>query len=173
MKKLLLSVVSFSFLFWGCAEGPMGPQGISGPEGQPGINILGQVFEVTNVNLTAANNYRQYFDFNKPIEESDKILMYFLHEVDNGTDVWRLLPQTYFTSTGGTYIYNFDFTRNDFSVFLNGNVNLASLPNNSRNGLVFRAVVIPADFANKVNTNDYQAVIRGLNMQENNVVSLK
>src|SRR5690625_6548973 len=77
-------------------------KGDRGPQGPAGINILGQVFEVT-VNFNSGNNFSNFIDFPSNVEvyESDAVLVYLLEEVvDGDVDVWTPLPQTYFTEFG-------------------------------------------------------------------------
>ena len=86
MKKIvfLLAIVS-TFVFTAC-EGDPGPPG---PQGEPGINILGKVFEAT-VDFTAGNDFRQLVTIPSSIEvfESDVILVYWLEDVVSDGKRW-------------------------------------------------------------------------------------
>ncbi|TDI75295.1 MAG: collagen-like protein, partial [Bacteroidetes bacterium] len=73
MKKIfLLIAIAGSLIFSSCEGDP-------GPQGEPGINILGQVFEVT-VNFTAGNDFSRLVTIPSNVEvfESDVILVYWL-----------------------------------------------------------------------------------------------
>ena len=142
MKKLfLLLFLSTSISFISC-EGPQGP---------PGINILGQVFEVT-VNLNQSNNFSKLVEFplNVEVFESDVILVYLLEGTtpgnDGAIDIWSQLPQTYFLNQG-TLLYSFDHTFLDVNLFLDGNFDLNTLGAEFTNNQTFRIAVVPSEFA--------------------------
>ncbi|MDG1063910.1 MAG: hypothetical protein P8O93_05640 [Flavobacteriaceae bacterium] len=141
MKYLLTLILSIT-LFASC-EGP------EGPAGRPGINILGQVFEV-NINLNTANNFEQVVTIPSDIEvyESDALIVYRYEGSFNGADIWTPLPATYFDSFGGTFLYTFNHTYYDLKFFLDGNFNLSVLTPNWTQNQVFRVVLVPAEFAN-------------------------
>ena len=158
-KLLLLFILS---LFIVACEGDEGP---AGPQGPPGTNILGQVFEVT-VNFTPSNDYRSVIEFPQDIEvfESDIVMVYLLEtQVDDPSgpvDVWAPLPQSFFLDNGGELVYNFNHTFLDVSLFLDGNVNLDTVPFDFIENQVFRIAILPADFANDSNVSlfDYNSV---------------
>lgn len=144
--KTLVLLLTTLFIVSSC-EGPMGPPGIPGEDGD---SILGSVFEIEG-DFKAANDYQLYFDFpnNFKVYDSDVVLVYILWEVVNvngkNTDVWRLLPQTRFIDNG--YIqYNFDYTVNDVRVFLETSFDYADLLPAETQDQVFRIAVLPADF---------------------------
>ncbi len=174
MKNLFKGVLMFSILGFFACEGPPGPPGIPGPQGQAGVNIVGEVFEIEGVNFTTNNGFRSnFYEFTVPIEPSDKLLVYILWEVDNGTDVWRALPQTLFDFPDGIFTYNFDFTRFDFSFFMDGNFNLSLLPVEYTLNQVFRVVVFPANFPNgRLDLSNYDAVMKYLGKSEKDIVQL-
>jgi hypothetical protein len=128
-----------------------GDQGPPGPQGEPGINILGQVFEVT-VDFTPGNGYSRLIQFPSNVEvfESDAVLVYLLEDVvpgnGGGIDVWSQLPQTFFVDQG-TLIYNFDYTFLDVRLFLDANFNLDTLGSAFTNDQTFRIAVVPSEFA--------------------------
>lgn len=110
------------------------------------------------------NNYSNLITFPYTIYNSDMVLVYHLYEVSNGQDVWRLLPQTYYFTNGGELDYNFDFTTNDVQIFMDANFDMATLDSSWTSGQVFRIVIVPGYFGNKmtlapVDFNDYNAVI--------------
>ncbi len=146
MKNILLFfAVSTTLLFTACEGDP-------GPQGEPGINILGQVFEA-NVDFTAANNFEQLVVFPSNVEvfESDVILVYWLEDVvsdgNGGTlDVWSQLPQTIYTSEG-SFQYTFNHTFLDVLLFLQADFDLTLLGNGFTNDQIFRIAVVPSEFA--------------------------
>ena len=145
MKKLFILFALVSVSFFSSCEGDRGPQG------EPGINILGQVFEVT-VDFGPGNDYSRLISVPANIEvfESDAILVYLLEDVvpdGNGgsLDVWSQLPQTIFVSQG-TLVYNFDHTFVDVRLFLDGNFNLDTLGSEFTNDQTFRIAVVPSEY---------------------------
>ncbi len=142
MKNILLFfALSATVLFTSC-EGP------EGPPGEPGINILGQVFETT-VNFSANNDFSQIVTYpsNVVVYESDVILVYLLEGVtSNGDDVWSQLPQTFFPPQG-TLVYSFDHTFFDVRLFLDSNFDLTTLGSEFTNNQTFRIAVVPSEFA--------------------------
>ena len=147
MKKIfLLIAITGSLIFASCEGDP-------GPPGAPGINILGQVFEVT-VNFTAGNDFSRLVTIPSNVEvfESDVILVYWLEDViPDGTggtiDVWSQLPQTIYLDGGGSFQYTFNHTFIDVLLFLQGDVDLTTLGNGFTIDQVFRIAIVPSEFA--------------------------
>lgn len=124
-------------------------KGDRGPQGPPGTNILGKVFETT-VNFNSANNFGVFIDFPNNVEvfESDAVLVYLLEEiVDGDIDVWTPLPQTYFTDYG-TMIYSFNQSFLDLKIFLDADFPLGNLSSTFTQNQTFRIAVVPSEFAN-------------------------
>lgn len=63
-------------------------------------DTISEVYEVSNVNFTATNDYNPLIPLNPAIFSSDMVLLYRLSGVDNGEDVWKLTPETYFSLMG-------------------------------------------------------------------------
>ncbi len=153
MKHLILFLAATSTLLFSSCKGD------TGPPGADGVNILGQVFEVT-VDFTPGNDYSNLITIPSNIEvyESDAILVYLLEDVvsdgaGGSLDVWSQLPQTFFVDQG-TLTYNFDHTFLDVRLFLDANFNLDLLGSVFTNDQTFRIVVVPAEFANARMTMD-------------------
>jgi hypothetical protein len=155
-KKLFPLLIVIAILFQGC----------KGDDGAPGIDggtVLGTTFDLTNVNFTSANQYATSYTFaatsKVEVLESDLVLIYVYWGQDvlgNQLDAWRLMPQTTFDTGLGALIYNFDRTKTDFSIFLDGNVDYSKLPAAWTSNQTFRVVIIPSDFsARKSGTVDY------------------
>ncbi len=164
MKKLLVSTFSlFGVLFFQACEGPEGPPGLDGLDG---VNIVSEVFEV-EVDFTAANNYSEQFKFTPVIIESDVVLAFIEWELDGGNSVWRALPQTVFFNEGGVLIYNYDFSKIDFRIFLDGAIDPASLAAEWTADQLFRVIVVPGDYAsNRIDWTNYDAVTKMLGLKD-------
>ncbi|MCE6992529.1 hypothetical protein [Dyadobacter sp. CY323] len=174
-KKLIPLLLVLVALFQGC----QGPEGPPGPEGGS-IDVTGTTFDLINVNFTAANKFEyglNYADAKVTVLESDAVLVY-VHWNDvptGGTTMkaYRLLPQTAYFTSGGLLTYNFDQTKNDFSVFLDGNVDLTTLADEWTKNQTFRVVIVPSDFAARtggsVDFNDYNAVVKHFNIDESKI----
>ena len=165
MKKIILLVTLVgTFAFQGCTV-----------REETQIIVIPEVFEVT-ASFSAANNFERLVTLNPPIYSADMVLVYRLFDVVGGQDVWRSLPQTVYL-TQGELDYNFDFTRNDINIFLDSNFDLITLSDTWAQNQTFRVVIIPGYFSNKSNKavdfNDYNAVIKAFNINENKVKILK
>ncbi len=143
MKKILILPLIVISLFLTACEGPQGPPG---PPGFDGINILGQVFEVT-IDLNTNTNFQQVISIPSSIEvyESDAILVYRWEGTFDGADIWTPLPATYF-SLGDTFLYTFNHTFFDVKFFLDGNFDVAELGSEWTDDQSFRIAIVPAEF---------------------------
>jgi hypothetical protein len=139
-------------------------------------DTISEVWEF-NRSFTASNNYSNLVTFPHTIFTSDMVLVYRLTGTDNGADVWKLLPETYFFSDGTLdFGYDFDFTQNNTFIKMIGN-DLATVPTSERLNQIIRVVVIPGYFGNKntitVNFNDYNAVVSAYKIEESKIVKIK
>lgn len=172
MNRLTAMLALVGLLFFQACTGPEGPVGPQGPEGLPGINILGSTYEV-EVDFTAANEYEGLFTLPTPAEQSDVALVYVLWEVDNQTPIWRALPQTVFFPEG-VLMYNFDFTRFDVRMFLDGPIDYSILGPEWTRDQLFRIVIVPSDFASsRINWTDYEAVTKMLGIKDSDFQKIK
>lgn len=171
MKNLLsISILGIFALFISCS-GPMGPPGPPGPPGPQGPDgLIGEAFEVT-VNFTLQNQWREEFTLNPPIFDSDAIMIYLLWEEAGGVDVWRALPQPLIFEEG-LLVYNFDFSRVDFSIFLESTFNPIILDNTWTRNQIFRVVIIPAEFSGRIDLTDYEGVVSMLGLEESDFVKV-
>ena len=158
-------------------------QGCRGPEGDPGadgVNVVGSTIDLVDVNFNAGNNFEYSMSFDQAdleVLESDAVLIYIhWNDVTSGNQTlkaYRLMPQTAFLGGNQLLTYNFDQTVNDFSIFLDGNVNLANLSAEYTQDQSFRIIVVPADFAARksgsVDYNDYDAVVKAFNIDESKI----
>ncbi len=170
MKKLatIFTITILSFLS-SCSVKDTVP----GPAGQNGFSAESLVFEISNTNFQASNNYGRLFVFPQQILPSDHVLVYRLSGLTSqNQDIWTILPKQYFLSNGTfDFEYNFDFTKFDVNVFIQGN-NLSTLNSNFRLGQVFRIVVIPGQFGNKMNTSNITDVMNSINVTEKDVIKV-
>lgn len=172
ISALLLGFVMLA----GCRgeRGPAGPPGPAGPAGPGGGEggLTRDVFEVT-AQLTSQNEFFEAFVLEPPIEAEDVVLVYLLWDFSDGTDIWRPLPVTIFDNSG-TFIYNFDFTTDDFAIFIEGDFNLASLGPEWTEDQIFRIVVLEsAGMLGMPDELDYRSVTEYIGVAEEDVVRLE
>lgn len=137
--------------------------------------FVAPVFEVTR-SFTTGNNFSSLISYPpsiNPIYPSDMVLAYRLDGVVNGSDVWKLMPQTFFFNDGTLdFRYDFDFTQYDINIYMEG-FDLANVSTAYRNNQVFRVVIVPADFTNRnsqpLDYTNYDAVVKALNINESNI----
>lgn len=170
MKRifLLLAVVAMT-AFQSC-EGDPGPAGPPGADG-----LIAEVFEVTTNFVPTADpetSYRSFFDLNPAIFTSDVVLVYELSGVFDGNDIWKPLPQTYTFDNGGILLYNFDFTVNDFSIFMDANFDRSTLDATWTQNRTFRIVIIPGEFSNIIDVNNYNAVSETFGLENSEIKTL-
>lgn len=162
---LLVAVTTTAFL--SSCEGDTGPQGLPGP--------AAEVFEVTT-NFVPTNDpettYRSFFDLNPAIYQSDNVLVYELSGVVNGKDIWKLLPQVYTFDNGDVLQYNYDFSYNDFSIFIDANFNLNTLPNSWFNNKTFRIVIVPGYFSQDLDFENMDILLSQLKIGNEQIIQL-
>ena len=180
MKKiyLLFFIVIVGALSFQACEGPEGPPGIDGLDGVDGVDgeegglFLSTVLE-TSITFTAEDEYQAGFALE--ILEEDNLLVYLALGVDDEENVvWMPLPQTFFVEEG-MVIYNYFFTKNYFSIFLDTSVTAALDPAFTDNQY-FRIVVVPgayAETAARVDYNDYYAVMKWLGKDEGDIEKIQ
>lgn len=135
-------------------------------------DTISEVFEFTNVNFLP-NNYSVNINFPHSIYASDMVLVYRLAGTYQGQDVWKQVPETYYFDDGTLdFRYDFDFTKYDVSLYLEG-YNLPSLNASYRLNQIFRVVIVPGYFGNKSSQNvdfsDYHAVIQAYHIDDTKI----
>ena len=138
-------------------------------------DTISEVFEYTNVDLTSGNGYSALLTFPYATYTSDMVLVYRLVDYGSAGDVWKLLPETYYFDDGTLDLrYDFDFTRFDAELHLEG-FDLAGVSNNYKLNQIFRVVIVPGFFGknNKVNFNDYKAVVKALKIDESKIIKVQ
>lgn len=136
-------------------------------------DTISEVWEYTNVDLHSGNGYSVILDFPRTTYTSDMVLVYRLADYGSAGDVWKLLPETYYFNDGTVdFGYSNDFTIYDAQINLFG-YDLAGLDNVFKFDQIFRVVVIPAYYGNKmsnsVDFNDYNAVIDFYNIKSKDI----
>ena len=138
-------------------------------------DTIAEVFEYSNVDFLP-NNYSVLLEYPHPIFTSDMVLVYRLSDITNqGDDIWKPLPETFYFDDGTLdFRYDFNFTQFDAEVYMDG-FDLAGLSSSVRLNQVLRVVVIPAFLGktNSVDLNDYNAVVKAYNIDENKIIKVQ
>ena len=160
MKKIVSLLFVLAVVLTGCTgdQGPMGPPGFDGTNGNNGSTTVSTAFEKT-VNFNAANNFAFTQKYGFEVLKSDVTLVYILWEIEDGKDVWRMLPQTV-NLDQGVLFYNFDFTQTDVRFFLDATFDLNLLSSGDTQDQVFRVVVVPADAINGIDVSNLKDVMQ-------------
>ena len=169
MKKIaLLAAVIGSFVFSGC-EGPEGPRGATG------YSAESTVLELRNVNFTLNQNneFTIYRQLGSGILLTDNIVIYRLSgTIDSQTPIWQPIPRTiYFDNSPNEFDYDYDFSREDYTIYAGGNYDITTTPN-LLNDETFRIVIIPGYFGNKssnLDTMDYKTLISTYKIDDSKV----
>ncbi len=175
MKKLtlLLMFVGAGFFLQSCIienDGPPGPRGADGRDGVDGMDgEEAYVFEYQFDFEPDEYSKILFLPDDFTMLETDMALVYFLWSVENdGTEIWRQLPQTLITSEG-LLQYNFDFTRYDVSVWMDADFPLSFLTSEYLDNWIARVVVVPAQYGrgeSPVDYSNYEAVKQHFNLKD-------
>lgn len=172
MNRKLLPLLLFAVvaLFQSCT----GPKGDPGPQGESGL--IGQTFDIINVNFTSANEWGYVLNFDQEDIEvfpSDAVLVYVHWNDVGGLKAYRPLAYTAFGTNGLIVTYNFDRTDKDMEIFVDANVQRSQLATDWTNDFEFRVVVVPSDFLKRTNAevdlNSYESVVKAFNIDESKV----
>lgn len=168
MKKIITFLGIFGVILFSSCEGPQGPPGYNGQDGQDGL--IAEVFEIKNVNFNynATDGYTIYQKLNPQIYDSDVVLIYRLAgTVDTNTPIWQSIPRTLFLPQG-ELDYDFDFSKEDFTIYAGGTYDLSLTPSYIKNQ-TFRVVIVPGAFSKTLKTTNYDAVMKTLNIDESQI----
>ena len=155
MKRLFILLSIIGIVSFGCDQGTRGPVGPAGSNGLDGVNgEESYVFEY-EVSFTAPD-YSLLLGLPNDFTmlDSDVMLVFFLWEVNDGIEIWRPLPQSLFLQEG-TLHYNFDFSKYDANVFLDGTIPLDVLGAAYTDNWIARIIVVPAQFTSGRNSTDF------------------
>ncbi|MEM9141622.1 MAG: collagen-like protein [Bacteroidota bacterium] len=177
MKKVALVFGTFLTLFFFACEGPRGIDGLDGRDGLDGLDgepgALSPAFEI-DIDLVLDTNVNAYafgpatFPEDLPVlSNTETVLVYRLEEVSDGVDIWRQLPQPFF-SDQGLLFYNFDFTAGDYTIFAEPEFDLALMPAELVQNQIFRVVLVPIELlsASKTDLSNIDSVMRILGLEE-------
>lgn len=138
-------------------------------------DTISEVFELKNVNFSFNNSTGGYFiyrELNPQIYASDVILIYRLTDlINSNTPVWQLIPRTVFFDNGDELDYDFDFSKEDFTIYADGTYNLSNTPE-FINNQTFRIVIVPGYFSkttNFIDYSNYEEVIKYFGIDDKNV----
>lgn len=167
MKKIFLLLAAVAGMTFSSCEGDQGP---IGPQGAPGVSdgdTIAETFELQNVNFTLVDGeYMIRQNLNPVIFDSDVILIYRLAgTINSSTPIWQPIPRTLYL-TQGELDYDYDFSKQDFTIYAGGNYNIATTPQ-FLNNQTFRIVIVPSDFSKTVDTNNFEAVTKALKLTDN------
>lgn len=173
MKKIVtLFVLVGSLVFTSC-EGPDGPPGPPGEDG-----LIAEVFELTNVSFVNDPSdspdlgYYIFRTLQPVIYDSDQILIYRKSgNINANTPIWQPIPRTLYLAQG-ELDYDFDFSKEDFTIYAGGTYNLALTPE-YLNNQTFRIVIVPGYFSSAIDKNDYHAVVKALNISESEIQKIE
>ena len=137
-------------------------------------DTISEVFELRNVNFgfDAQNGYSIYRTLNPQIRLDDVILIYRLSgTIDSSTPIWQQIPRTLYLNEG-ELDYDFDFSKEDFTIYAGGTYDLSLTPT-FLNNQTFRIVIIPGYLSNKnkenIDYSDYASVARALKITESQI----
>lgn len=149
-------------------------EGRNGQDGQNGYSAESEVFEIKNTNFSFSNadGYTIYRQLNPQIRAADVLLIYRLSgTINQTTPIWQQIPRTLYTNQG-ELDYDFDFSRQDFTIYAGGNYNLNLTPNYIQNQ-TFRIVIVPGTFSGKSSVDlkdlSYSEVIAKYNIDDSHV----
>jgi hypothetical protein len=168
MKKISTMIAVIGVILISSCEGPAGAPGIDGQNGS-----LAEVFELKNVDFdyNATDGYTIYRTLNPKLFSSDVILIYRMTgTIDANTPIWQLIPRTLFLPQG-ELDYDFDFSKEDFTIYAGGNYDLSLTPRYIDNQ-TFRIVIVPGSFSSTLNKNSYADVLSALNIKESQIQNI-
>lgn len=140
-------------------------------------DTISEVFELRNVNFGADGNntFSIYQALTPQIYASDVILIYRLAgTIDSSTPIWQQIPRTLYLPQG-ELDYDFDFSKEDFTIYAGGTYDLTQTPSYLSNQ-TFRIVIVPGYFSEgkmaakkNIDYSDYNAVIKAFNINDSKV----
>ncbi len=165
MKKLYVLLFFIGTIVTSCNESHPGPPGRDGLDGLDGQESF--VFEYEFSFIAPDYSVLLNLPDNFVMLDSDVMLVFFLWDVQDGVEVWRALPQQLFLQEG-ILMYNFDHTKFDANLFLDGTVNLDLLGADYTDNWIARVVVVPAQFTGRasVDYSDYNQVKKAFGLSD-------
>ncbi|MFT4733582.1 MAG: hypothetical protein ACI9DJ_001823 [Algoriphagus sp.] len=176
MKKLFFIAATLVVGFTSC-QGPRGLDGLEGLPGPQGITgqdgglVYASAIELIG-DFTPENGFQIVEAFGFDVFPADVPLVYIRWEETQSTEIWRPVPQTAYLDQG-VLTYNFDFTQDDFSIFLDGTIkDFATIDGAYLNDQVFRVVVVPAAFLEtaRIASKSYEAITSTFGISEGDFI---
>ncbi|WP_330745169.1 hypothetical protein [Chryseobacterium sp. CP-77] len=180
MKKILLFLFlgAVGFTAYSCDNDDTVVQGTD-------YDTINQSFDISPTFTRVNDNlYRWSDDFNKPLIQSDMVLIYMQIGTDGDSPVWKLLPYTYYVGNGNNdavdYIYEFSKYAATININSTNTFSLTANPSYYQNKK-FRVLILPANGTGTggakmakgagVDYNDYKSVIKYYNIDESKIVT--
>ena len=168
MKKIItLLVVVGMFSLQSCTDNDSTPN--------VDYDTISEVFELKNINFgyTSTEGYTIYQTLTPSIYASDVILIYRLSgTINSATPIWQLIPRTLFLDQGNELDYDYDFSKEDFTIYAKGNYDISMTPQYLENQ-TFRIVIVPGAFSANLKTNNYEDVMAKLNLNESQIQTVR
>ena len=169
MKKIIMLFVGIAALSFNSCIGPEGEQGPTG------YSAEAEVFELKNIDFgyNATDGYTIYQTLNPRILSSDTVLIYRMSGLINSTTpIWQLIPRTLYLPQG-ELDYDYDFSKEDFTIYAGGTYDLGFTPSYVENQ-TFRIVIVPGYFSkgSQQDYSDYNNVIKNYHIDESKIKQL-
>ncbi|MFB9121306.1 hypothetical protein ACFFUE_08925 [Bergeyella porcorum] len=169
MKKIvsLLALAAIGFVAVSCSDNDRDVVVQQDNDTYPVVYDITETFQKNADGLYVVNK-----TFNSALPTTDVILVYRLSGVDDGANVWQLIPRTLYL-TEGELDYDYDFTRYDLQLKAGGNYDISTTPAYLTNQ-TFRVVFVPASLGAKVKVDysNYEEVAKLYNLKEEKVTKL-
>lgn len=161
MKKFTVLGIFLALFMMAC-------EGDDGPPGLDGVNIVGDTYEIDNVDFAVGGN-SVIFEFPQNIVNGDAVLVYRLEELDGNLDVWEPLPTaTIFFDDGGFLQYRFNYTLGDVKIILESD-DISLIGDDFLLDQIFRIIVVPADLIGTIDTSNINKVMEQLNIHPSEI----
>lgn len=141
-------------------------------------DTVSQAFEIKNINFNYNSNDGFYIyntfqrSFGSNLFDDETILIYRLTDlINSNTPVWQIIPRTIYLSGGREIDYDFDFSKQDFTILASGNFDLELTPEFLDNQ-TFRIVIVPSNLIFSVDVTNYSEVMKSLNLKENKIQNM-
>jgi hypothetical protein len=150
-------------------------QGCTTQDNSVDNDTIAEVFELKNVNFyndpidNPDKGYTIYQKLTPNIYASDVVLIYRMTgTIDSSTPIWQLIPRTIYQANSRELDYDFDFSKEDFTIYARGNYDLSLTPQ-YLNNQTFRIVIVPGSFSASIDKSNYPAVMAALKINENQI----
>ncbi|QXP55416.1 hypothetical protein H0I25_15260 [Cellulophaga sp. HaHa_2_95] len=171
MKKAIQLLGMFSIVLFVSCSGSDGFDGRDGVDGLDGEVIVGETYEIDNIDFSASSNVVR-FTFPQEIVNGDAVLVYRLEEIVDDLDVWEPLPTATIFFDGGGYLqYRFNYTIGDVDIIVESD-DLTLADDEFMLNQIFRIIVVPSDLISSIDTSDINFVMAELGLDKNNIQTI-